>query len=93
MAIAAQEIQDVLEQLIEGTARLQARQDMLECFVRALIKEAQPSRSVMWRVLDAARADWDQRQIAEPSGPWVEMDTAALSLWNELHNACARSFG
>ena len=96
MAIAEQEIADVLEQLIVGTARLQARHDMLECFVRALITEAQPSHFVMWRVLEAARADWDRRQIAEKSGPWPALDAAALGLWNELRDACAppaRSFG
>jgi hypothetical protein len=77
------------EQLLRGAARLQARQDMLECFVRALIIESPPAHPLFARALRTAKSDLERRwaEARADTPPQIEAD--ALALWNVLWNACA----
>jgi len=79
----------LLEQLLRGAARLQARQEMLECFVRALIVESPPAHPLFWRALDTARSDLVHRVLEARQSQPPEMDAHALALWTVLRAACA----
>jgi hypothetical protein len=80
---------DVLMELVRGGARLQARQAMLECFVRALIAESPPAHPLFAQALRTAKSDLNQRSAAaRPENP-PEIDADAMQLWNELWSACA----
>jgi hypothetical protein len=79
----------VLMQVVRGAAKLQARQEMLECIVRALIVETPPAHPLWWKALHTAKSDLDQRMAkARPDTP-PEISADALALWNELIDACA----
>lgn len=82
-------IPEVLGQALRGMARLQARQEMAECVLRALIAESPPAHPLFAQALRTARSDWEQRsRRARPENP-PELDADALALWNELWSACA----
>jgi len=91
--IPLQQAPEVLAEAIRGMAKMQARQEMLECFVRALIAEAPPAHPLFWKALHTAKSDLESRSArARPHNP-PEMDAAALELWNELMRACAPPTG
>lgn len=89
MKVPAELIPEVLGQALRGMAQLQARQEMLECVVRALIAETPPAHPLFWQALHTARSDLESRSArARPENP-PEIDAAAMALWNELCSACA----
>lgn len=89
MKIAPELLPHVVGELLTGAARLQARQEMLECVVRALIAETPPAHPLFWKALHTAKSDLDQRTArARPENP-PEISAAAMALWNELCSACA----
>lgn len=89
MEIAPELLPQVVGQMLAGAARLQARQEMLECVVRALIVETPPAHPLFWKALHTAKSDLEQRSArARPENP-PEIDAAAMALWNELCSACA----
>lgn len=79
----------VLMQVVRGAARLQARQEMLECIVRALIAETPPAHPLWWKALHTAKSDLNQRQAAARPDTPPEISADALALWNVLLEACA----
>ena len=89
MAIKSGDVPRIVEQLIAASARLQARHDMLECIVHALIVETPAAHPLWWKALDTGRSEWGQRSANHPAGAWPALDAAALALWNELRGACA----
>ena len=89
MNMKPRQIPHILEEMALGMAKLQARQQMLECVVRALIVESPPAHPLFWKALHTAKSDLDHRSTrARPENP-PEVDGAALALWNELCAACA----
>ena len=79
----------VLMQLVRGAARLQARQEMLECIVRALIAETPAAHPLWWQALQTAKSDLNRRQAeARPDTP-PEISADAMALWNVLSAACS----
>lgn len=89
MKVPPNPVAEVLGQALFGMARLQARQEMMECVVRALIAESPPAHPLFWTALHTAKSDLEQRtQRARPHNP-PEIDAAAMALWNELLSACA----
>lgn len=89
MTIRQADVPAILKQAIAGMARLQARQEAMECFVRALIVESPPAHPLFWQALQTAQADLAQRgQEARPENP-PEIDAHALALLNVLRAACA----
>lgn len=92
-SIPNERISEVLFDALRGMAHLQARQEMLECVLRAVIVEAPPLYPLAWKALHTARSDYHQRlQSRHPEQP-VDCDAAALALWNELCSACAPPSG
>lgn len=89
MKVPAQQIPEVLGQALRGMARLQARQEMLECIVRALIVEAPPAHPLFWKALHTAKSDLAQRTAQARRQNPPEVDADALALWNVLCAACA----
>lgn len=83
----------VFAQALRGMAQLQARQEMLECVVRALIVESPPAYPLFWKALSTARSDWEQRSTRARDHTPPEIDASALALWNELRTACAPPSG
>ena len=83
------ELQAAFLEALRGMARLQARQEMLECVVRALIVETPPAHSLFWKALHTAKLDLEQRaREARPYTP-PEHASDAMALWNVLCAACA----
>ena len=90
MNLPMNDVPEVLADAIRGMARLQVRQEMLECVLRALIVETPPAHPLFWKALNTAQADWGLRSSRHPSGPPApELDAYALALLNELRTACA----
>lgn len=89
MTIPMQAVPAILEQAIAGMAKLQARQEMLECIVRALIVETPPAHPLFWQALSTAKSDLEQRSARARAHNPPEIDAHALALWNELRAACA----
>ena len=81
------------QQLVRGFARLQARQEALECIVRAFIAEVPPMHPLAWKVLQTAQSDLSQRGDAARAYTPPECDADALALLNELRRACAPPAG
>ena len=93
MNVPPELVPEVLGDALRGMARLQARQHMLECIVRALIVETPPAHPLWWKALDTAKSDLEHRTArARPHTP-PEIDADALALWNELRGACAAPDG
>lgn len=89
MKVPTNQVAEVLGQALFGMARLQARQEMMECVVRALIAESPPAHPLFWQALHTAKSDLANRsQQARPHNP-PEIDATAMALWNELLSACA----
>lgn len=80
---------ELFRQLVAGAARLQARQEAMECVLRALIVEAPPLHPLVWQALHTAQSDLAHRTaVARGENP-PEIDAAALGLLNVLREACA----
>lgn len=89
MKIDPKDTRAALAAAVAGMARLQARQEAMECFVRALIVETPPAHPLFWTALDAAQSDLAHRSgKARPENP-PEIDAHALKLLNVLRAACA----
>lgn len=74
---------------LRGMARLQARQEMMECTIMALIVESPPLHPLIWKALHTAKQDMENRSAqARPENP-PEIDADAMALWNVLTAACA----
>lgn len=80
---------ELFTQAMQGMARLQARQEMIECVLRAFIVESPPLYPLSTKALHTARSDWAQRTDRARVHNPPEIDAAALALWNELISACA----
>lgn len=95
MKISKEQVPAVLAQALRGMARLQARQEMLECVIRALIVETPPAHPLFWNALHTAKSDLDTRAAAarpaDENRPEIAAD--AMALWNVLLAACAPSSG
>ena len=77
-----------LKQTLRGMARLQARQEMMECIIRALIVETPPAHPLFAQALHTAKLDLEHRSTqARPENP-PEIDADAMALWNVLWSAC-----
>lgn len=76
-----------VDALIAGAARLQARQELLECIVRALIVTVPPMSPAWMEALHIAKSDLAQRTARARAHTPPEIDAAAMSLWNELWQA------
>lgn len=89
MTLTHSQLEAAFLEALRGMARLQARQEAMECFVRALIVESPPVHPLFWQALHTAQSDLDQRgAAARPETP-PETDADALALLNELRRACA----
>lgn len=83
------QLESAVKRLVDGAARLQVRQEAMECFVRALIVETPPIHPLVWRALQTAQSDLQLRQDqARPDTP-PELAAEALALLNVLRAACA----
>jgi len=89
MDIPKELIPQVLGEALRGMARLQARQEMLECVVRALIVETPPGHPLFWKALSTAKSDLESRTTQPNRQNLPEIDADALELWNVLRDACA----
>jgi hypothetical protein len=78
---------------VRGMARLQARQEMMECVVRALIVETPPAHPLFWKALQTAKSDLEHRSAQARSENPPEIDADAMALWNVLRDACAPPSG
>jgi hypothetical protein len=74
---------------VGGMARLQARQEALECFIRAVIVESPPAHPLFWKALHTAQSDLSLRQDEARAETPPEIARAALQLLNVLRDACA----
>ena len=90
MKIPPKMVPQVLGAALRGMARLQARQEMLECIVRAVIVSAPPMHPLMWQALHTAKSDMESRTARSrpPEETPPEVIADAMSLWNELWSAC-----
>ena len=89
MELTHKQLSAALLDAVRGMARLQARQEMMECVVRSLIAESPPAHPLFWKALHTAKSDLSQRSAeARPENP-PEIDAAAMALWNVLCDACA----
>lgn len=93
MKITPQQVAEHFPQVLRGMARLQARQEMMECVVRALIAESPPAHPLFWKALHTAKSDLSQRTARSRSENPPEIDADAMALWNELCSACAPPTG
>jgi hypothetical protein len=95
MKIPKEQVPMVLAQALRGMARLQARQEMMECVIRALIVETPPAHPLFWNALQTAKSDLDARAAAarpaNENRPEIAAD--AMALWNVLLAACAPPTG
>jgi hypothetical protein len=82
------ELEAAFKVALRGFARLQARQEMMECFIRSLIAESPPAHPLISRALSTAKLDLESRSAqARPENP-PEIDADAMALWNVLKAAC-----
>ena len=89
MSIPPDIVPDVLYKALRGMARLQARQEAMECVIRALIAESPPAHPLFWKALRTAISDLESRtQASRPESP-PEVDADAMQLLNVLLAACA----
>lgn len=89
LKLTYEQLEAAFRQALAGMARLQARQEAMECVVRALIAELPPAHPLFRKALHTAQSDLAQRTArARPVTP-PECDASALALLNELRSACA----
>ena len=83
------ELEAAFKQALRGMARLQARQEMMECIIRALIVESAPAHPLFWKALHTAKSDLEHRSAQARRENPPEIDADAMALWNVLSAACA----
>lgn len=83
------ELEAAFKQALRGMARLQARQEMMECFIRSLIAATPPAHPLISQALQLAKQDWEQRSNQARATTLPELDADAMALWNVLSAACA----
>lgn len=89
MKVPAEMVPEVLAQALRGMARLQARQEAMECVIRAFIAETPPAHPLLWKALHTAQSDLALRTARSRPATPPEVDADALALLNELRRACA----
>jgi hypothetical protein len=87
------QLEAAFKKAVRGMARLQARQEMMECIVRALIVATPPAHPLFWKALDTAKSDWENRSNEARAVNLPEIDADAMALWNVLQQACQPSAG
>lgn len=83
------ELETAFKQALRGMARVQARQEMMECVIRALIVECPPLHPLIWKALHTAKLDLANRSAQARPLNLPELDADAMALWNVLLAACA----
>jgi hypothetical protein len=83
------ELEAAFKQALRGMARLQARQEMMECVIRSLIAESGPLHPLIWKALQTAKSDMANRSAQARAINPPETDADAMALWNVLLAACA----
>ena len=83
------ELEAAFKQALRGMARLQARQEMMECVIRSLIVECKPMHPLIWKALHTAKSDLANRSAQARPENLPELDADAMALWNVLLAACA----
>lgn len=89
MKLTNDQLQAVVREAVRGMARLQARQEAMECVIRALMVESPPAHPLFWQALNTAQSDLSQRTASARSENMPEFDADALALLNVLRAACA----
>lgn len=83
--------EEFARQALFGMARVQARQEAMECVIRALIQHSVPLHPLIELALHTAQSDLDQRWASVRDETPPELAAAGLSLLNEFRRACASS--
>lgn len=83
------QLEAAFKKAIRGMARLQARQEMMECVVKALIVSTPPAHPLFAQALQTAKQDWEHRSATARETNPPEIDADAMALWNVLQRACA----
>lgn len=78
-----------LQTIVVNQARLQTRQEAMECVLRALIVEAPPLHPLLWQALNTAQTDLNGRWSRRREEMTPELEADGLALLNELRRACA----
>jgi hypothetical protein len=86
--LSNEEMEMLFKQALRGMARLQARQEMMECVLRALIVESPPAHALFWKALNTAKQDWERRSAQARDLNPPEIDADAMALWNVLMQSC-----
>ena len=82
------ELEAAFKEALRGMARVQARQEMMECVIRALIVQAKPLHPVIRNALHTAKLDLDMRTTQSRGGNLPEFDADVMKLLNVLLAAC-----
>ena len=83
------QLEDAFKHALRGMARIQARQEMMECIIRALIVETAPAHPLFAQALRTAKSDMEHRSTQARQVNPPETDADAMALWNVLWTACA----
>lgn len=83
------ELEVAFKQALRGMARLQARQEMLECVVRSVFAVSTPAHPLISQALQLAKQDMENRSAQSRETNPPETDADAMALWNVLQAACA----
>ncbi len=89
MKLTPSQLEAAFFDAVRGMARVQARQEMMECIIRAFIAEAPPARPLFAKALRTAKSDMELRSARAREWTAPELDADAMALWNELWRACA----
>jgi hypothetical protein len=89
MKLTHVQLEAAFKQALRGMARLQARQEAMECVIRALIVETPPAHPLFWKALHTAQSDLVSRSTLARPENMPETDADALALLNVLRAACA----
>lgn len=89
MALNHAQLEAAFTSALRGMARLQARQEAMECVIRSLIAEAAPLHPLIWKALHTAQSDLAHRTTSARREHPPELDSDALALLNALRAACA----
>ena len=83
-----EQLEAAFKTALRGMARLQARQEMMECVIRAFIVETPPAHPLIAQALRTAKSDMHQRTEHSRLVNPPELDADAMALWNVLFQAC-----
>lgn len=83
------QLEVAFKQALRGMARLQTRQEILECVIRSLIVVTPPAHPLFAQALHTAKSDWENRSAQARQENLPEFDADAMALWNVLWSACA----